>query len=199
MSAHQNINPDQLKLFMTPQEIVENYAPVEGDRMLHKGGPGQYYQMGKGMGPREDLGTDPRAGEWTDRLRRTDQEPNNPVRWDENGLAVKWKRSVRTRLRGELLQPETNDQMRERKLREAQQPGRSGYEKPMIEHIKEHGVEHPIPLGMEAYEKRTGDPRPMLAGGQHRVAAAHHLNPNMYVPVEYHKNLLAAQREKDYR
>lgn len=50
----------------------------------------------------------------------------------------------------------------------------------LYDSIKEKGVHTPIFVG-----KSYGVPRPVVQNGHHRLAAARHLNPDQFVPVEY--------------
>jgi hypothetical protein len=50
----------------------------------------------------------------------------------------------------------------------------------LYDSIKKEGVHTPIFVG-----KSYGVPRPVVQNGHHRLAAARHLNPNQFVPVEY--------------
>ena len=50
----------------------------------------------------------------------------------------------------------------------------------LYDSIKREGVHTPIFVGSSQYV-----PRPVVTNGHHRLAAARHLNPNQFVPVEY--------------
>jgi hypothetical protein len=50
----------------------------------------------------------------------------------------------------------------------------------LYDSIKRQGVHTPIFVGSSRYISR-----PVVTNGHHRLAAARHLNPNQFVPVEY--------------
>lgn len=58
----------------------------------------------------------------------------------------------------------------------------AGYEEPTLEQsIKEHGVQTPIELDFVSADDDT----PVISDGHHRIAIANHINPNMYIPINY--------------
>lgn len=50
----------------------------------------------------------------------------------------------------------------------------------LMESIKRQGIVNPVTLRFSHRDKTF-----VLTNGQHRVVAAHDINPNMYVPLEY--------------
>lgn len=65
--------------------------------------------------------------------------------------------------------------------RSAKPEGGTG-EVPFLEKsIKEEGVKRPVTLG---YDHKIL--KPLVANGNHRIVAAHDIDPNMEVPVSYH-------------
>ena len=88
--------------------------------------------------------------------------------------------------------PETNDEMWDRKLAESKQQMRGG----IYQSLQMEGVQHPIPL---THHVRQGGEKPMVGGGQHRIAAMNAIDPDRLMPVTHHENIIAAQREPGYR
>lgn len=50
---------------------------------------------------------------------------------------------------------------------------------PLYDSIKEEGVLTPVSLVSPSWKNE------ILMNGHHRVVSAHHINPEMYIPVEY--------------
>ena len=180
MAAADALHPEQLKMFMTAREIQSSYDPHEGDRM----------HVGTMTPAHRDLSvTDPRAGELTHRSERTDQMANKVYPF----AAGTYQRSNVTRI-AQPRNPESNEQMWNRKLNESYVrtvPGDRSVS--LYEHVQQHGVQSPIPLGQHP-SPRTG--KPMIAGGQHRVAVMAHLNPDQLMPVTHVTNVLEAISSK---
>lgn len=103
-----------------------------------------------------------------------------------------------------LVPVETDEQLMERKLYEATSIGyadRGGYQQTLAQHLSSGGMHNiqPIPLGHLAnpVDKHL-DPRPMVAGGQHRIAAMMHLNPDQLLPVVHHEDIIEAKLAGGY-
>lgn len=61
-------------------------------------------------------------------------------------------------------------------------PSSGTSETPFLEKsIKEEGIKYPVVLG---YDSKIL--KPLVANGNHRIVAAHDIDPNMEVPVTYH-------------
>ena len=93
---------------------------------------------------------------------------------------------------------ESNQEMWDRKLVESQAPIMHGKQRSpsLYEKLQTEGVQHPIPLSTMHYK---GSHRPMVAGGQHRVAAMSHLNPDQLMPVLHHETIITAQSDPNYK
>jgi hypothetical protein len=86
------------------------------------------------------------------------------------------------------LESETNQDMWDRKLQES---------KPLLyNNLKKEGVKDPIPLTTLHYQ---GSHRPMVGGGQHRIAAMNDIDPDALMPVLHHENIIAAKSNPHYR
>lgn len=73
-------------------------------------------------------------------------------------------------------------------------------EKTLKQSIAEEGVKSPVELHFipKSLTKKRGDgTRVMLANGNHRVVAAHDIDPNMYVPIEYHSAVADAYDKRN--
>ena len=57
-------------------------------------------------------------------------------------------------------------------------------EEPLHSSIAKNGVIHPVTMKSFPNDAKTGW-QELLTNGHHRVSAAHDINPNMYIPVEY--------------
>lgn len=173
-------NPLQGKLFMSAREITSNYAPNQPDRFYH----GTEISVVRASGVRLQH-PDPRALEKTARTSRTDGSPNY-MRADEPGV---YTRSTHA-LQGEYAHPETDEQLYQRKLGEAQRRSSGG--RSLQDRIKSEGVLTPVALG----ELTNAAGKPMIAGGHHRLAVMSHLNPDQLMPVMPVAHVLEAKALK---
>jgi hypothetical protein len=194
----------QLQMLMSAREIQQQYAPAEGDRM-YKGT--DYFVHGKVQPPGED---DPRAGESTMRQMTTDHRLNTPMREPATGMRY-FERTF------ERKPPpiETNNEMWQRKAQEgAMSPEDEkahrirlykanalatpeqiqrhidkplDYEKSLVEHLQTGGEVPTIPLGVSP-NPLSGERKPMVAGGQHRIAVLGEIDPDRLMPVEHWTN-----------
>lgn len=62
----------------------------------------------------------------------------------------------------------------------------------LMSSIKRQGIQNPVKLRFSDRDKTW-----VITDGQHRVVAAHDINPDMYVPVEYNFNLDAGAFKYD--
>lgn len=51
----------------------------------------------------------------------------------------------------------------------------------LYESIKREGIKTPLSIGRSPFESK-----PILVDGHHRLAVSRHLNPNQFLPLEYH-------------
>jgi hypothetical protein len=69
----------------------------------------------------------------------------------------------------------------------------------LLEHLRAGGEMKPIPLGhMRNPYKGIEEKRPMVAGGQHRISAMAHINPDQLLPVVHHENIAEARKDPGY-
>lgn len=80
----------------------------------------------------------------------------------------------------------------ERKLRESSErkatpthDSRNEMEPTLLESIKEHGVQKPVELDVFRGVSNPNEWQEWLFNGHHRVASAHSINPDMWLPVTY--------------
>jgi len=119
MAAHHNINPDQLKMFMSAHEIMQHYQPLDADREGWRGTNRTYVTSGQ-----RESGDVTARGTWpNDRTMRT------------HGSTGARKMYLHERV-------ETADELWDRKREEAGDEG-------LYDSIMEHGVRNPISLGQE--------------------------------------------------
>jgi hypothetical protein len=110
MAAKDHFNPNQLRLFMTPTEIMKHFEPISGD----------------------------------------------------------FKRN------------ESVEELWGRKAEESHDAG-------LTDSIRKQGVQVPVSLDID---------RSRVVGGHHRIAAAHTVDPNMSIPVNYGSGSYDAHREE---
>jgi hypothetical protein len=203
------LNPNQLKMFMTPNEIHAQYQPLDADR--------------------HDA-WDERVGDYTNRSRSTGGRSNYSVRTAADGRP-KEASHYRTE------HPETDQQVWDRKLSESQMSkseydeevhgtqrppemseGGTGYPSyhtghtstfearqeswdasrdrshqgkldeyysggSLYDSVAKEGVQYPLHLGTEV----GSSGKPQVAGGHHRLAAAAAINPEQLLPVVHHQ------------
>lgn len=176
-------DPNQLRMLMTAGEIQSQYDPHEGDRLWH--GTSLPFHSTREQNVPGWLGRkDPREGQITGRPQRTDEEPNFPLR-----NSGRFMRPLKD-LRGTTPRPETDPEMYQRKYIEAEHQG-------LVSDIQAQGVTTPIPLTVS---RTTQNPhlggqegKPMVGGGQHRLAVMSHLNPDQLLPVVHVKDVMEAK------
>lgn len=95
---------------------------------------------------------------------------------------------------------ETDEQVWDRKLNESMRWKKSGggdkaglYDQTLHQSVRADGVEHPVWLS----ENPGSSGKPQVAGGHHRIAAAHHIAPDGLVPVLHAKTVGDAMRSKE--
>jgi hypothetical protein len=108
-------------------------------------------------------------------------DPNQPDRFF-HGTDVSVSRASSYKRGDEYVPPETNDQLYQRKLGEANKSG-------LTDDLRTHGVNMPIML---ATETQGASGKPNVAGGHHRLAAMSHLNPDQLLPVMPVNHVLGA-------
>lgn len=145
------INPDQLKLLMTPQEIKSGYQALDADRSMRQGPV-------------------PRGGEGTDRPRRTDMGYNDPT--PEGGRGLMMKPYLR---RSKDFRSESEADTWARKGQEANE---SGLTESVKEHGVVYPVTLGDVPGMEGKPQITGGHHRIAAaeqvGGEQYVPVFHH-------------------------
>lgn len=194
----------QLQMLMSAREIQQQYAPAEGDRMYK--GTDSYVNFGTAPGGL----TDTRAGEITDRRATTDARLNE--RWGHPVTGERYFKRTAERVRPPI---ETNTEMWQRKSRESAESPEEvrdrhirhykatglatpeqvvafaakplEHDKSLIEHLQAGGDTGIIPLGVTS-NPLSSSRKPMVAGGQHRVAALGEIDPDRLVPVEHYQN-----------
>jgi hypothetical protein len=196
--------PEQLKMFMTPREILHHYQPLDAD--LYGAGT-------MGMSGQASSGTP--TG--TARTWGSHGQPGN-VRHGQYRHGVDTKGTYQATTYGTKYRAagETHEEMMGRKLEESQyevdvrrrtKVGTSFYgsdsyvpdtrpsagHESLYESIEKHGVEHPISLGTSGSHGSAG--KREIVGGHHRLAAAEHINPDQFLPVAHYRDIYAARHD----
>jgi hypothetical protein len=170
--------PEQLKMFMTPKEIMQQYQPLDGDRMEID--DTDYTTDSDHFNVREEEDHElwerkldesqydreiqhPRAGEDTGRSRTTGGRSNMPYHTWTGSTNNPYERVV-------------------------------GYERhqeseSLYDSIERTGVQKPIHLGRQFGLEN----KPQVVGGHHRLASANDINPDMLVPVLHHEDIIDAK------
>ena len=105
----------------------------------------------------------------------------------------------------------TQDESWDKKLRGSKMVGTQGNgsylrkgEPSLHESIASHGVLSAVQIQAlgDRHKPTSAKPytqdKPFVTGGHHRIAAAADINPNMLVPVEYHKDVKSAMKAKGF-
>lgn len=144
MAASDSVSPHQLKMFMSANEIMAQYQPLDADRY---GGDEEEHTTYSSGG-----GEYPTARSWQQHhTRRTEGGSKLYIRGGE---------------------PESDEQLWERKAEEADDYGLRG-------EIEEEGVRKPVTLGTQ-----FGDSgKPQVVGGHHRIATMADIAPDELMPV----------------
>jgi hypothetical protein len=162
-----------LRMLMSTREIQSQYDPHEGDRYW-AGTEHLYHAVRESALP-------PRERQVTDRPATTSGSPNRPLR------SGQFFRSNPVRI---PHQPETDTELYQRKYLEAENRG-------LVSSIQEHGVTTPIPLTTMTTNRNPhlgGEHgKPMVGGGQHRLAVMQHLNPDQLLPVVHVQHVFEAK------
>lgn len=192
----------QLKMFMSPREVLSGYQPLDADRWGARGSGGAVptYDTGTGLGTAMNTeGSNVRHGQFR-------------MGHDTAGTFQATTYGTKYRAR-----TETHDEMMDRKLGESMgdDPGvdanvhrqtrvgtsfygsdsyipppaerMSAGEETLHESVGKHGVTHPISLGTGGAPGLLG--RPQIVGGHHRVAAQFDQAPDRLMPVLHYTDI----------
>jgi hypothetical protein len=156
---------EQLRMFMTPREIMSKYQPLDGDRYT----PEQAKRSENY--PTKDIATQP------------------PIK---NRSSLK---THRARMRaGEL---EGDAELWQRKAAEGHRyeigPVVKGEFTTLPESIAREGVKNPVHLSSDQFGAMG---KRVVAGGHHRIAAAHEVAPDKLIPVLHHRDVNQAFNAK---
>jgi hypothetical protein len=174
----------QLKMFMSPREIMHEYQPwdadreVVGDIMDHDisdFGPKTFNSQGE-MRPH---GTEDRSGPTLG--------ASQPWRHVD---AQDARREKRSNIRRGIL--ESDSQLWDRKADEASEGYQSndGYMSNLTDSIAQQGVKQPVHLGTQF----GSSGKPSVVGGHHRIAGAYDVAQDMLIPVLHHEGGIEAAR-----
>jgi hypothetical protein len=109
-------------------------------------------------------------------------DPNQPDRYFQ-GTDISVSRAASVKRDGKYVPHETNEQLYQRKLGEANKSG-------LTFKLHTQGVNMPIMLATET-QGVTG--KPNVAGGHHRLAVMSHLSPDQLLPVMPVNHVLGAK------
>lgn len=206
----------QLKMFMTPREVLRDYQPLDADRWGSHGsqGPAVTGSSGTGIGTAmNSAGDNVRHGQFR-------------VGHDTGGTFQASTYGTKHRPRAE-----THDEMMDRKLDESMGHGDVGEGSwdPMVrrqtrvdtawygsdtyvpphgermsagretlhESVSKHGVTHPLSLGTGGKLGLLG--KPQIVGGHHRLAAQFDTDPDRHMPVLHYHSVMDAQNDPTRR
>ena len=167
-----------LAMFHTADEIKAGWRPAEGDRMWH----GTPYFVSKNPNPPMRLGEEPPQTETDEQMweRKRIESMQSP--------AEARQRNIGHALANRMLDPANVEKVPPPK-----------HDESLVEHLAGGGEIPPIPLAhMKNPLSGDVDKRPMVAGGQHRIAAMSHLNPDQLLPVVHHEDIIDAKLAGGY-
>jgi hypothetical protein len=263
-----NEHTEQLKLFVTPKEVMANYRPLEGDRegsddidseverIYGSGTNARYNTYGYPNHARNMFGPTDEATHRYTRTKRGQMESDEQV-WDrkateaddpygrQGALSDRWggrrgrgmgvephltERSYDTF--GERMditeqdrtasnytlpgQTDSDFDPEENRVPLYRHPGREGKfggHETLAQNLRASGYDwsryddddykYPVPLqfekeGVEA-GSHLGYDRPQVLGAHHRVAAMNQINPDAFMPVEYHPDFWSAHAKGRYK
>lgn len=165
----QRLAEGQAPLVMTPREIRENFAPLDGDRLY-------WYEDGRGSPDHDE--TDEEF--WARKLResRGDRRRHKLPPWDQTGT-----------------QPVPPAPSRERPGFDHPVDDTPGYPNEghatLFDALAADGVTNPVSLQFLPEERAEG--RRQVLGGNHRVAAMSELAPDEPIPVAFFDRLRDAK------
>jgi hypothetical protein len=196
----------QLKMFMSPREVLRGYQPLDADRGGAHGSQGPVATASTGTGIGTAMNT---AG---DNVRHGRFRMGH----DTGGTFQASTYGTRYRARAE-----SHDEMMDRKLSESMGHGEAGEgswdpmvrrqtrvdtswygsdtyvpprgermsagEETLHESVGKHGVTHPISLGTGGKPGMLG--KPQIVGGHHRVAAQFDQDPDRLMPVLHYTDI----------
>jgi hypothetical protein len=226
--AARHVNPNQLRMFMTPKEIVDTYQVLDGDR---EGAPraGSYTRRSATTGGRPNMALHSNVRQNLNlgpstHVRDYNEETDEQV-WERKGWESRMDpHEYFTHRHG--MSPGEAAMPRESFLfggSSAPQPpsGSSGWT--AHEHAAEAHVERKYAEHHEAMEARFSGPsiwqsvrqegvkepvhlgnvfgsvgKRQIVGGHHRIAAALETRPSDYIPVLHHEDITAAKADPRY-
>ena len=179
----------QLKMFMTPKEIMHNYEPLSGDRRAieQEYGPNPYRQeTTEELWNRKAEEASMRASEYDEvvrdvRRRGTDLSFVSRLDNGELGTGPQYRTGHTDTYK------ERQESWLDNKYIEFQQNRRLGQNTSLLDSIRKSGVQSPVRLGPTE-----------VTGGHHRIAAANQINPDMLIPVLHEQEDWPNHRDKVY-
>lgn len=174
---------EQLKMFMTPEEIKEKYQPLDADMSILGGIEAEDYSWTGRSRNTAGIENEP-AETWRHNSTNTDagwhpkkDTAGNPVyyRTSEGG----YEEDSFWQAKGE----EIEDHMHSSASWDATGPN-------LFEQVESEGVKYPVHLGTQFGSLG----KPQIVGGHHRIQASHEVRPGQVIPVLHHYGIDQAKR-----
>jgi len=183
---------EQLSMFMTPRHIMEDYAPLKGDKD-EVSVDSRYSRLETDAELWERKGEEasvPRS----EYVRQPRREADDPSLDKFLASQRKWKYRINRELGTGTGVPyrtgHTATFERERvdnKNTEVSADRTWEAETSLVDSIRESGVQMPVRVGPST-----------VTGGHHRIAAAHSINPDMLIPVLHEPEDVPIKSNKSY-
>jgi len=164
---------EQLSMFMTPRQIMEDYSPLDGDRHevpIRNDSDFTRDEYDEEVWERKAEEASMPRGEYRREMgierRGTNTSFFDKLERGELGTGVPYRTGHTSTFEAEDAEWMDNKytEFSEKRTRES--------ETSLVDSIRESGVEMPVRVGPT-----------QVTGGHHRIAAAHSINPDMLIPV----------------
>jgi hypothetical protein len=206
----------QLKMFMSPREVLRGYQPLDADRWGAHGSqaPAVTASTGTGIGTAMNTaGDNVRHGQF-----RMGHDTGGTFQASTYGTRYRPRAETHNEMMDRKLSESMGEGGREDEdwdpmVRRQTRVGTSWYgsdsyvpphgermsagEETLYESVGKHGVTHPISLGTGGKPGMLG--KPQIVGGHHRVAAQFDQDPDRLMPVVHYRDIKDAQADKTRR
>lgn len=196
MPAHQAVNNQQLKMFMTPKEIVSQYQPLDGDRQDH-------YEEPTAMGTTYRAETDNEV--WQRKSSEAQLSPRDYFEaregesfqtpaFDVEGVMDRTSYPRMSASNPSTSAWEEHEYREGSYLERKHQEHLDSWDRRMGQQslwgaVRQGGVQTPVHLGQQF----GSSDKPQVVGGHHRIASALDTRPNDLLPVIHHESIHSAR------